>query len=222
MARLNGGAPWWSATSPDLSRLPQEKRFRETSSSKLVFASENNCLGNIQCASGTTWVQCARLSMRGRTQHGGSNNSYYNLLGCVHTYTFSKKNPFSKRSVLGCPHVSYVNPATPFTRTWIDPRKRASTWNLKAQLGVLHVCWQRRTRLELKSHFFLFVSFACQCHSSVLLHVLVPRGRSVRSLWIMEAGDKERLQKQNETQTKGEAKWNKNKTPDLRLKKTTR
>ena len=46
--------------------------------------------------------------------------------GYVHTYTFSK-DPFSKRSVLGCPHVSYVNPETPFTRTWIDPRKRAST-----------------------------------------------------------------------------------------------
>ena len=39
-------------------------------------------------------------------------------LGYVHTYTFSK------RFVLGCPHVSYINPETPFTRTWIDHRKR--------------------------------------------------------------------------------------------------
>ena len=50
---------------------------------------------------------------------------------------------------------------------------------------------------------FLFVSFACQCRSSVLRHVLVPQGRSVR---IMEAGDKRKLQRQNETQTKDEAK----------------
>ena len=33
---------------------------------------------------------------------------------------------------------------------------------------------------------------------------------------------KERLQRQNETQTKDEAKWNKNKTPDLRLRRRGR
>ena len=65
----------------------------------------------------------------------------------------------------------------------------------------------------------LLVSFACQCCSSVLLHVLVPQGRSVRSVWIMEAGDKERLQRQNETQSKDRAKWNNDKTPDLCLRR---
>ena len=46
------------------------------------------------------------------------------------TYTCTRirfqKDPFPKRSVLGCPHVPYVNPETPFTRTWIDPGKLAS------------------------------------------------------------------------------------------------
>ena len=68
-------------------------------------------------------------------------------------------------------------------------------------LCVLRLCWQRRTRLKLKSHFFS-VSFACQCRSSVLLHVLMLRGRSARSLRIMQVGDKRKAPK---------AKWNTNK-----------
>ena len=60
-----------------------------------------------------------------------------------------QKDPFSKRSVFGCPHVSYVNPETPFTQTLIDPWKRAPTC-----LAHSVLCWQTPTRLEFKSHFF--------------------------------------------------------------------
>ena len=69
--------------------------------------------------------------------------------------------------------------------------------------------------------FFFFVSFVCQCRSCVLLHVLVPRGRSVRSLQIMEAGDSinRKAPKAKWNTNKDEAKWNKNKTPDLRLRR---
>ena len=108
-----------------------------------------------------------------------------------------KKDPFSKRSVLGCPHVSYVNPETPFTRTWIDPGKRASVWKPRPLTTVFYV--DRDGFAQIAS--FLLVSFTCRCRSSGLLHVLVPRRRSVCSLWIMEAGDK-RKPKQKETKAK--------------------
>ena len=79
---------------------------------------------------------------------------------------------------------------------------------------VLHVCWQRRTRLELKSHFFcLFPLLA----SNVLLYCvtcLCPK-EGVYVSWRQVI--KERLRGENQTQTKDEAKWNKKRTPDLRL-----
>ena len=80
--------------------------------------------------------------------------------------------------------------------------KRASTWKSRP------LCTDSpRAQIAL----FLFVSFACQCRSSVLLHVLVPRGRSARSLRIMEADDKRKAPK---------AKWNTNKRRSKMKKKT--
>ena len=76
-----------------------------------------------------------------------------------------------------------------------------------------------RTRLELKSHFFclfallasvvLLYCFTCLCPVEGV-YVVCESWRQVI---------KERLQRQNETQTKDEAKWSKNKTPHLRLRR---
>ena len=125
-----------------------------------------------------------------------------------------QKDQFSKRSVLGCPHVSYVNTETPFTRMWIDPRKRASTWKSRP---LCSTCMLKKTdspRAQIA--LFLFVSFACQCRFSVLRHVLVPQGRSVR---IVEAGDKRKAPKAkwNTNKRRGKMKQTNKKTPDLRL-----
>ena len=86
-------------------------------------------------------------------------------------------------------------------------------------LCVLYVCWQRRTRLELKSHLFslfpllagvvLLYCFTCLCPEEGVYVVWEPWRQVI----------KERLQRQHEAQTKDEAKWNKNKTPNLRLRR---
>ena len=118
------------------------------------------------------------------------------IWGYVHTYTISKRIRYRKDPFWVCPHVSYVNPATPFTRTWIDPRKLMLP-HLKTTASVhcLQCCSVlKETCLPRAQISIFFVSFACQCCSSVLLHVLqCARRKSVRSLRIMEAGDKERL-----------------------------
>ena len=60
-------------------------------------------------------------------------------------------------------------------------------------LCVLSYIYVDRDGLASSSNrTFLFVSFACQCRSSVLRLVLVPQGRSER---IMEAGDKRKAPK---------------------------
>ena len=131
------------------------------------------------------------------------------------TRTCFQKDPFQFEKIrFGVStRIVRVNPETPFTRTWIDPPTAETCLHLKSTASVYGL-------VSSSNHTFLFVSIACQCRSSVWLYVLVPRARSVRSLRIMEAGDiKERLQRQNETQTKDEAKWNKNKTPHLRLRR---
>ena len=121
-----------------------------------------------------------------------------------------QKDPFSKSSVLGCPHVSYVNPETPFTRTWIDPRKRASTWKSRplctdsprAQIALFCL-------FPLLASVVLLYCFTCMCPVEGV-YVVCESWRQVI---------KERLQRQNETHTKDEAKWNKNKTTHLRLRR---
>ena len=55
---------------------------------------------------------------------------------------------------------------------------------------------------------FCLFPFACQCHSSVLLHVLVARGRSVCSLQIMEAGDKRKAPEAKRNTIKRSTKQN--------------
>ena len=54
---------------------------------------------------------------------------------------------------------------------------------------------------------------------SVLLHVQVPRGKSVRSLRIMEVGEKRNDPKAKWYTNKRRSKMNQNKTPDLRLRR---
>ena len=88
-------------------------------------------------------------------------------------------------------------------------------------LCVLHVYWQRRIRLELKTHFFclfpllasvvLLYCFTCLCPVEGV-YILCESWRQLI---------KERLQRQNETQAKDEAEWKKNNTR-LSSKKTTR
>ena len=68
--------------------------------------------------------------------------------------------------------------------------------------------------LRAQIALFLFVSSSCQCRSSVLRHVLVPKGRSVR---IIEASDKRKAPKAKWNTNKRRSKWNEKKTPDLRL-----
>ena len=80
-------------------------------------------------------------------------------------------------------------------------------------------CLCVRTRVELKSHFLclfpllasvvLLYCFTCLCPVEGV-YVVCESWRQVI---------KERLKRQNETQTKDEAKWNKNKTPHLRLRR---
>ena len=62
-------------------------------------------------------------------------------------------------------------------------------------LCVLYMYVDRDGLASSSNRTFPFLSFACQCRSSVLLHVLVSRGRNVRSLRIMEAGDKRKAPK---------------------------
>ena len=133
------------------------------------------------------------------------------------TRTRFQKDPFSTRSILGCPHISYVNPETPFTRTWIDPRKRASTWKARPVCFTCRLTEtdSPRAQIALFCLFHLLASgvllycFMCLCPEEGV-YVVCESWRQVI---------KERLQRQNETQTKDEAKWNKNKTPDLRLRR---
>ena len=84
----------------------------------------------------------------------------------------------------------------------------------------VYICSQRRTRLELKPHFFfclfsllasvvLLYCFTCLCPEEGV-YVVWESWRQVI---------KEMLQRRNEAKTKDEATWNKNKTPDLRLRR---
>ena len=91
---------------------------------------------------------------------------FFALTVCKATCTRIRfqKDPFSKRSVLGCPHVSYVNPETPFTRTRIDPRKRASTWKARPLCSTCMLTEKDSPRSQI-ALFCLFlclpVSFFC-------------------------------------------------------------
>ena len=117
----------------------------------------------------------------------------WTVWGYVHTYTFSKRSVFEKiRFGVSTRIVRQSGDPVHTDVDWSN-RKRASTWKWWP------LCTDSsRAQIAL----FLFVSFACQCCSSVLLHVRVPRGRSVRSLRIMEAGDTRKAPK---------AKWSTNK-----------
>ena len=90
---------------------------------------------------------------------------------CTRKLTRFQRSVFEKLR-LGCPNAShvYVNPETPFPE------------NHWASVACMLT--------ETDSHFsFLFVSFACQCSSSVLLQCLCPKGEVYVALRIMDAGD---------------------------------
>ena len=122
-------------------------------------------------------------------------------LGYVHTYTFSKRSVFEKI------------------------RFGVSTRIVRQSGDHVHtdVDWSQETCLHLKirasvyglasssNRTFLFVSFARQCCSSVLPHVLVPRGRTVRSLRIRLAGDKRKATKAKWSTIKRRSKMKKKK-----------
>ena len=112
------------------------------------------------------------------------------------------------------------------TRTWIDPRKRVSTWKSWPLCSTCTLTETDSPRTQKnnnnsnnnnnKSHFFclfpLFASVALlYCFTSLCpeegVYVVCLSWRKVI---------KERLQRQKEKQTKDEAKWNKHKRPESR------
>ena len=116
-----------------------------------------------------------------------------------------QKDPFSKRSVLGCPHVSYVYPETPFlVHTDVDWSKETHTSTWKSQ----PLCTDSpRAQIALFCLFPLLASvvllycFTCLCPVEGV-YVVCESWRQVI---------KERLRRQNETQTKDEANETKTK-----------
>ena len=100
-----------------------------------------------------------------------------------------------------------------------DPVHTDVDWSWETCLHLKITACCVRTRLELKSHFFLFVSFCLpESFFSIASRACPEEGvYVVCESWRQVI--KERLQRQNETQTKDEAKWNKNKTPDLLLRR---
>ena len=145
----------------------------------------------------------------------------YGNLGYVHTYTFSKRFVFEKIRFWVSTHIVRQSGGPVHTDVVLGKRQCLL---LKITASVFYMMYVDRDGLASSSNrTFLFVSFACQCRSSVLLHVLVPRGRSVRSLRIMEAVIKEKLQRQNETQTKDDrSKIKKTQNTRPSSEKTTR
>ena len=85
------------------------------------------------------------------------------LVGYVQTYTFSKRSVFEKKKKKSFEKIRF-GVSTRIVRQSGDPVHTDVDWSKKTCLTwksrpLCSVCWQRRTRLELKSHFF--VCFLC-------------------------------------------------------------
>ena len=137
-------------------------------------------------------------------------------LGYVHTHTFSKRSVFEKIR---------FGVSTRIVRQSGDPVHTDVDWSkktclhLKSTASVFYMYVDRDglTSSSNRTSFCLFpllasvvllYCFTCLCPEEGV-YVVCESWRQVI---------KERLQRQNETQTKDEAKWNKNKTPHLRLR----
>ena len=138
-------------------------RFKSNKISKKTIIYTTVCSGD------SVWEPCCSVESschrtNRKAQISSVSKKFASLICALYTWGYVHTYTFSKRSVLGCPHVSYVNPETPFTQTWIDPGKRASTWKSRplcsdsprAQIALLFVCF-----LCLPESFFSIASRAC-------------------------------------------------------------
>ena len=134
-------------------------------------------------------------------------------LGYVHTYTLSKRSVFEKIR---------FGVSTRIVRQSGDPVHTDVDWSketclhLKITASVLYMYVDRDRLASSSNRIFFIVSFACQCRSSALRHVLVPQGRSAH---IMGAGDKRKAPKAewNTNKRRSKMKQQKKKNTDLRL-----